>query len=161
MRSLSKEAVFCLISLACVILNGCGGDSVPNQPAAISVSLSPSSATVLIGGSQQFAATISNTPDQSVTWSVNGTPGGNATTGTISSSGLYTPPATVPSTSITVTATSHADSSKTGTAALSLLYPVSCAHDFHPLTILRINWGFLSAVDRQRRWILLRTRKLK
>src|SRR5579864_7722854 len=114
------------------MLSGCGGGSVPNQPAAISVSVSPSAATVMIGGSQQFAATVSNTPDQSVTWSVNGAPGGNPTTGTISSSGVYTSPASVPSTSITVAATSHADPSKTGNAALSLLYPAPIISNLSP-----------------------------
>jgi hypothetical protein len=59
-----------------------------------------------------------------VTWSVNGTAGGNSTVGTISVSGLYTAPTTVPnSTPITVKATSHAGTTKSGTASVSLSYP--------------------------------------
>ena len=64
-----------------------------------------------------------------VTWSVNGVAGGNATVGTINSSGLYTAPAVLPSTTpsttpstgpITVTATSQANSLLSGEAAVSL-----------------------------------------
>src|SRR2546429_130321 len=60
---------------------------------AVSVAISPTSATVGAGGTQQFTATVTNTNNTAVTWQVNGVPGGNATAGTISSAGLYTAPA--------------------------------------------------------------------
>ena len=51
------------------------------------LSISPSSATVNIGGTQSFQASAA------VTWSVDNVAGGNISVGTIDSSGLYTAPA--------------------------------------------------------------------
>jgi hypothetical protein len=56
-----------------------GGSSSSNQPPAPEgVSVSPATATLVIGATQQFSA---NTP---VMWQVNAITGGDATTGTIS-----------------------------------------------------------------------------
>src|SRR5205814_897036 len=62
----------------------------------VSVSISPSSASLQTGGTQQFTATVTGSTTTSVTCS--------ATGGTISSTGLYTAPATA--STYTVTATS-------------------------------------------------------
>ena len=91
---------------------------------AISVSVSPTSASLQIGHSQQFAATVSNTSNTAVTWLVNGTVGGDSTLGTISSTGLYTAPSSVPSpSSVTVTAQSVADTSKSASATVNISAP--------------------------------------
>src|SRR5258708_14473323 len=74
-----------------------------------SVSLSPSSASVLVSSTQQFVATVSGMSNTAVTWSVNGMAGGNSAVGAISAGGLYTAPSSAPSGSITVAATSVAD----------------------------------------------------
>jgi hypothetical protein len=68
-------------------------------PQVTSVVVSPSSATTIIGQSQTFSAQVSGTGNFSaaVNWLVNDVPGGNATLGTISSAGVYTAPAAVPS----------------------------------------------------------------
>jgi len=88
---------------------------------SIQVSVSPSSATVQPGGTQQFTASVSGTNNNRVTWSVNGIPGGNAATGTISGTGLYTSPTVVPNPpTVTITATSAADSTKSATASLTI-----------------------------------------
>ena len=50
----------------------------------VSISASPSTATLASGGTQQFIALVSNATNSAVTWS--------ATAGTISSSGLFTAP---------------------------------------------------------------------
>src|SRR2546429_3994107 len=56
---------------------------------------------------QPFSASVKNVMDQSVTWSVNGTAGGDTTVGKISATGLYTAPAALPSpASVSVKATS-------------------------------------------------------
>ena len=56
---------------------------------------------------------------------MNGVTGGNASTGTISASGTYAAPASVPSlNTVTVRAVSAADSSATGSATVTLLNPV-------------------------------------
>src|ERR1700741_5109723 len=53
------------------------------------VTVSPKHAAVVVRTqTQQFTASVVN-----VTWSVDGVAGGNATVGTISANGLYTPPA--------------------------------------------------------------------
>ena len=86
------------------------------------ISIAPTSATVTTGGTQQFTATLQNTSNTAVTWQVNGVTGGNTTTGTISSSGLYTGPATVPNpATVTVTAISQADPSKSASALVTVV----------------------------------------
>src|ERR1700736_5723106 len=87
-----------------LVLIACGGSSTSTSPhsqsssqALISVAVSPPSAAVQIGSSQQFSATVSNTNNTAVSWRVNGTEGGSSTSGTISPAGLYTAPANVPS----------------------------------------------------------------
>jgi uncharacterized protein (DUF1800 family) len=80
---------------------------------------------VRLGSTTSFAATVANLANTAVTWQVNGIAGGNSTDGTISSAGLYTPPATLPTTnSVTVTAVSAASPTTSGSAQLSLLNPV-------------------------------------
>src|SRR5256885_1154199 len=78
----------------------------PPPPAApIDVSVTPAAASVQTGGTQPFTATVTNTANRAVIWQVNGVAGGNTSVGTISTTGVYTAPATVPSPAIvTVTA---------------------------------------------------------
>jgi Kelch motif/Galactose oxidase, central domain len=84
------------------------------------LTISPSPVTVLLLGTQQFQ--VSGAGSGSVTWSVNQIAGGNATVGTISSGGLYTPPVTVPAGLVEVEATSQ-NPSATAKAAVTLQYP--------------------------------------
>ena len=89
--------------------------TVTVQPAArpvISVSVSPAVASVASGGTQQFAANVSNTTNQGVTWT--------AAAGTISSNGWFTAPAVTTNTTIKVVATSVADLSKMASATVSV-----------------------------------------
>src|SRR5436853_137160 len=96
---------------------GCGVVSKTQPPIPVNVTISPTSATVATTGTPQFTATVQNTSNTAVTWQVNGVTGGNATVGTISSSGLYTAPATAQSTTtVTVTAVSQADPTKSASA---------------------------------------------
>ena len=82
--------------------------------AAETISITPTSASLAAGGSQQFSATVSGASDTSVTWSVSGP-------GSISNSGLYSAPATVTSpATATITATSNASSSLKASATVSL-----------------------------------------
>jgi hypothetical protein len=88
----------------------------------VAVSVSPASSAINTGVSEQFTASVSNTTNTAVTWSVNGTQGGNSTVGTISTAGLYKAPASGPSGgSVTVKATSVADTTKSasGTVVIS------------------------------------------
>jgi hypothetical protein len=102
-----------LVVLAIAAITACGGSSSKTVQ-AITVSVSPTSPSIAGGANEQFTATVANTSNTGVTWSVTGG-------GTINVSGLYTAPASVPTQAIvTVTATSQADSTKTGIATVTL-----------------------------------------
>jgi hypothetical protein len=90
---------------AMAIKNGSGGGG-------ITVSVSPSTASLSSGGTQQFTATVTGTANTAVTWS--------ATAGSIGSNGLYTAPVVKSTSSATVTATSQADSSQSASAAVTI-----------------------------------------
>ncbi len=82
----------------------------------VAVSVSPTSATVSAGLTQQFIATVTGTGNTAVTWSV--TP----SVGTVSSSGLYTAPASNPTQqTVTVKATSVAAPQTSATATVTVL----------------------------------------
>jgi hypothetical protein len=84
--------------------------SPPSQPPPIAsqtglVTISPQYAAVLPGGQVQFNASVNAAGPQPIQWQVNGVPGGSASTGTISSTGNYTAPASIPlSENVTITA---------------------------------------------------------
>jgi hypothetical protein len=91
------------------------------SPPPITVTISPTAATVSPGGQQQFASTVTGTTDKNVTWSVTGTGCIAYNCGTITSRGLYTAPSTAPNPPVvTVTAYSQADPSKFASATVSL-----------------------------------------
>ncbi len=71
-----------------------------------------------VGSTKQFTATVTGTSNTAVTWSVDGANGGNATTGTISASGLYTSPAVAGN--HTVTATCVVDTTKSASAQVTV-----------------------------------------
>lgn len=91
----------------------------------VAVSISPTTAQLLVGKQQQFTATVTNTSNTAATWSVSGSGCSGSTCGTVSSSGLYTAPASVPSPAqVYVTATSVADPTKSATATVTIIPPV-------------------------------------
>ncbi len=81
------------------------------------ISVSPSSATIAASTAQQFTASVPGATNAALTWSVDSTAGGNATVGTISTTGFYTAPAT--GGSHTITASSTTNPSFNATAAVS------------------------------------------
>jgi len=87
----------------------------------VTVSVSPSTATVVIGQTTQFSATVKDTSNTAVQWAVNGIAGGNSTVGTILASGVYTAPGRVPSSAISVSAASMADASKSASASVNVM----------------------------------------
>src|SRR5580698_6547792 len=92
----------------------------------IAVSISPTTAQIVAGKTQQFTATVVNTTNTAVTWTVSGTGCSGAACGTVSSSGLYAAPGSVPNPAqVKVTATSVADSSKSASASVTILPPVA------------------------------------
>lgn len=97
----------------------------PPPPPPVTVAVLPAAATVTVGATQQFAAGIAGSSNTSVSWSVNGTVGGNSTVGTISAAGLYSAPAAVLSPAIvTVRATSAVNTAASSTASVTVT-PIS------------------------------------
>jgi hypothetical protein len=85
---------------------------------SVSVSVSPTSATVGLNGGQQFTSTVSGASNTMVTWTT--------TAGSITSTGLYTAPATLPNPpTATVKATSVADPTVSATATINLTQPAA------------------------------------
>lgn len=103
----------------------------------VAVSVSPASARVPVDGKQQFAAMVTGSSNQSVTWDVNGAVGGNGTVGFIDSiSGLYTAPASVPSpATVEVHATSSVASSAIGQAAVTVTNPPAVTITISPARV--------------------------
>lgn len=90
---------------------------IPGKPSVTSVTVSPGTATVAAGQSVQLSANVvtENFAPKSVTWTV------NSEHATVDNSGKVTVLSTEPaSTGITVTATSTYDTSKKGTATVSV-----------------------------------------
>jgi hypothetical protein len=89
------------------------GDSTP-----VLVDISPSSVSLSAGSTQQFAATVSGSSKTDVIWAVDGVTGGNVTVGTIDGNGLYAAPNAAGT--HTITATSEADSTVSGSATVTV-----------------------------------------
>lgn len=100
---LKVVAVVMLIWLPC----SAGG------PSSIVVSVSPNSTMLMINSTQQFTATVTGTTKTAVTWSCSG--------GSINSTGMYTAPSTAGI--YNVQATLVSDSSKVGTASVTVVAP--------------------------------------
>ena len=104
---------------------------------AIGVSVSPTPVNTLFPNlsgapaqTQQFTPTVTNdSSNTAVNWAISS----GGTTDTISSSGLYTAPTSVPSGPVTVTATSQADGSKVGTATINIQTPTPAGT--YPITV--------------------------
>jgi hypothetical protein len=90
-------------------------------PQVVAVVVSPTSVSTTAGANQQFAATVTGTSNTTVTWTVTGTGCTGVSCGTISSSGLYTAPAAIPSPStVIITATSEADQNKSASSSVTI-----------------------------------------
>ena len=102
-----------------------GQTSCSTSAPAVIIDVCPTMAAVQAGsGTAMFTATLGNTTNTAVTWEVNGIAGGNAQVGTISPSGVYTPPAAPPDGGlVTVAAVSSADASATASAQVTVTAP--------------------------------------
>ena len=114
-RLLATIAVF----TAFIVITGCGRSLMPQRFAApapstilILVSVSPSSVDLVSGDWQHFSATVTGTPNDSVSWS--------ASLGSISANGTYVAPEVTSDSSATVTATSIAYPSERASATVSI-----------------------------------------
>ncbi len=121
----------------CGSVTGSGGSSSQNPPPpSVTVAVSPESAPLVEGASQQFSAALTGTSNTAVTWS--------ATGGTISSTGLYV--AGIATGNYTVTATSAADSTKSGQASVAISAPPPPPATATSITKDGVTWTFSEAV---------------
>ncbi len=145
-------------ALLAILAGSCGGGgsttggTTPPPSSGVTIAISPLSATVGFGGTEQFTGLVTGSTNTAVTWSVTDGSGGTSNVGTISSAGLYTAPTATsasapavpqpvlvtagqisspspvnvavpelnPVNSVTVTATSQADTSKSASATVAL-----------------------------------------
>jgi RHS repeat-associated protein len=116
---------------AAALGNSCSGGS-PLQP-PVSVSVTPTTATLYGGQTQQFNATVANSTNTAVTWTISPATGA----GTISTAGLYTAPATISAQqTVTITATSQASTTAIASATATLI----------PKTTPTITWATPAAI---------------
>lgn len=95
-----------------------------NPPTNVTVTVTPSNASVAVNSPQVFTAQVTGATNTNVTWDVNGIVGGNSTVGLVtnstgSNSATYTAPSTVPSpATVIVHAVSDASTSAIGSASV-------------------------------------------
>ncbi len=104
---MSRKLALCLPTLLAM-------STLSMSAAAVTVTIAPTRAPVTLKQQRQFSASVTGESNTTVTWLVDGVVGGNATVGSISAAGLYTPPDTAGTHS--VTARSNADSQASASA---------------------------------------------
>ncbi len=89
---------------------------------AQTITVTPNYPSIGLKATKQFAAQVTGLSNTAVTWSAGGTVGGNAKAGTISATGLYTAPTTMPAQNpVLITATSKSTPSVSGSVYVNLL----------------------------------------
>jgi hypothetical protein len=126
MRNIYRFASVAAMAFAVALaVTGCGGGNSgggsPAPPASGVVTVYPGAASVPADTHTQvqFSAFLAGQPSATFTWSVSG----GASSGTINAStGVYTPPSSVPSpATVTVTATDSSATTETGTATITIV----------------------------------------
>ena len=117
-----KTAFVTALFLVPVIwMSGCGSSHPP-----VSINVTPGASALTVGQSQPFTASIANTSNTAVTWSVQeGTAGGTITAG-----GVYTAP--MKAGNYHVVAVSVADASKSASAAITATAPAPAFNSTAP-----------------------------
>jgi hypothetical protein len=121
----------CLLLIGLAQQISCGGGvgsvgvSTNTAPLVVTLTVAPAVAQLQAGGTLAFTVTVQNSTNPAVTWQVNGLDGGNASVGTIAPSGAatasYNSPAGVSAASTeTVTAVLQSDTTKTGSASVTV-----------------------------------------
>jgi hypothetical protein len=100
------------------------GSNTAGKSVVVTITSPSAAQTVPVNGTLPISASVMNTSNKGVTWSVNGAAGGNATFGTIAGSGLtvvYTAPVSVPApATFNITVTSAADTSKSASLMVTI-----------------------------------------
>src|SRR5215470_15946978 len=133
------RAIFLALPAAAAWTLGCGGGSVvapPPPPPSATVTVAAPASSILLGNQMTLTATVTNTSDTSVAWSVKGIAAGNPGVGTITTAGVYTAPADLPSpATVQITATSQANPTKSGTASVTVISDITLALAPNPASV--------------------------
>jgi hypothetical protein len=129
-------------ALFMVIVSNSAGSAISNaatlnvaDPTGVAVQVNPTSATVALGSTQQFAPTVTGSSNTTVTWTVSGAGCSGVACGTISAGGLYTSPASVPSpATVSVIVSSVADPTKSASASITLVAAATVLLSISPTT---------------------------
>jgi uncharacterized protein YjdB len=127
-----QRVLWIAVPVLMFFLTGCpGGGSVKSNPivSPVGLNVTPTSATMAVGGAQTFTATVTNSTNTAVTWSVQE----GAAGGSIDSTGKYTAPNTIGT--YHVIATSQADTTKTATATVTVHTLVAISPSSATLTL--------------------------
>jgi hypothetical protein len=109
-------------AVICVAIAACSSDhDIPAYP------VSPANAALTTSQTQKFTVNLPGAG--TVNWSVDSIPGGNATIGTISKSGVYVPPATPGTHQITAATANDTNKSTAATVAVSDIAGVYMYHN--------------------------------
>jgi acid phosphatase len=117
--------------------------TVSSGPPAITVSITPTSVTLVPNGNQLFTATVQNTSNSSVVWTVDGAVNGSSSAGKISGIGdtvTYTAPASTGNHS--VVATSAIDMNASATANVAVTLATGFPSSNHVFMIMEENQSF-------------------
>ena len=96
-----------------------------NPVSGVTVTLSPRRAGVTTGVGLTFTATVTGSANTAVTWSVDGVAGGSGTVGTISTGGVYSPPSSAGTHTVTVTSVANTSVSASSSVAVTDLAGVA------------------------------------
>jgi len=126
-----RATLFILLLIVAAGFSGCsglsdvkksGGGGGGGNSGTVSVTVAPQNPSVVVNQTLAFQATVKSTTNTAVVWEVNGVAGGSSTAGTINASGRYTGPASVPTpATVTVTAVSQADKTKSGSSSVLIV----------------------------------------
>jgi len=95
----------------------------------IVVTITPKRAALTTSQTQQFTPSVTGTANQGVNWFVDGVAGGNATAGTITAAGLYTPGSAAGRHNVTASSVLDGTTSQPSTAAVTDLAGVFTWHN--------------------------------
>src|SRR5580704_2872463 len=131
--------------LGLILMTGCGSGSA-SQPAAAAPNsnsalptVSPANAVVSAGATLQFTASFSNTAATSIVWS--------ASSGTISSSGLFTAPNVSSTEAVSVTAASAANPSKSTTVPVTVQSAAPLAIETSSLAVAIVGSPYSASLE--------------
>jgi hypothetical protein len=124
---------------------GCSIKSIENDlglgKKSVTVAVDPKTQSVVVATTQQFTATVTGSSNTVVAWSVSGTGCATQDCGSISASGLYTAPKTIPDPALlAVVAIANANPSDSGAAAVTIIAAPAAATS---AAMLRGSYTFL------------------